>query len=105
MRIVAGLPPRDFLAAPNSWRCGKRAKTGVAQCAVIGIPHEKWGERVHAVIVSKDGRELDTEALVAFCRTHIAGYKVPRSYEFVDSLPLSGAGKVLKRDLRERHRR
>lgn len=78
---------------------------GVAQCAVIGIPHEKWGEQVHAVIVSKDGRELDTEALVAFCRTHIAGYKVPRSYEFVDSLPLSGAGKVLKRDLRERHRR
>lgn len=77
---------------------------GVALCAVIGIPHEKWGEQVHAVIVSKDGQPVDTDALITFCKSHIAGYKVPRSFDFVESLPLSGAGKILKQALRERHR-
>lgn len=73
----------------------------VASCAVIGVPDDRWGERVHAVVVRKLGAELTVEAITTHCRTLIAGYKCPRSVEFVDSLPLSGAGKVLKGELRK----
>lgn len=74
---------------------------GVSQCAVIGLPDEKWGERVHAVLVAKDGGPIPAIELEAHCRTKLAGYKVPRSYEWVQSLPLSGPGKILKRVLRD----
>ena len=73
----------------------------VAACAVIGTPSEQWGEAVHAVVVRKPGQEVTAEALIAFCKTLIAGYKCPRSVDFVDALPISGAGKVLKTKLRE----
>lgn len=75
----------------------------VETCAVIGAPDAEFGERVHAVVVRKPDRETTAEELRAFCKQHIAGYKAPRSAEFVDSLPLSGAGKVLKRELRQRY--
>ncbi len=75
---------------------------GVAEVAVIGMPDAKWGESVHAVIVPLTGAELTGEAVIAHCRTQIAGYKCPRSVEFRDKpLPLSGVGKVLKRELRQ----
>jgi len=73
----------------------------VAACAVIGIPDERWGETVHAVVVTKAGAEVAGDDLIAHCRTLIAGYKCPRSVAFVEQLPLSGAGKVLKAVLRE----
>ncbi|MOA17291.1 Long-chain-fatty-acid--CoA ligase [compost metagenome] len=73
----------------------------VAQSAVIGIPSDKWGETVHAVIVLKPGTSATQEEIVAHCRERIAGYKCPRSVEFRDSLPLSSVGKVLKTDLRK----
>ncbi len=72
----------------------------VSMAAVIGVPDERWGERVHAVVVLRPGATLTEAALQAFCRTLIAGYKCPRSVEFRESLPLSAAGKVLKVDLR-----
>jgi acyl-CoA synthetase (AMP-forming)/AMP-acid ligase II len=72
----------------------------VAACAVIGVPDAEWGERVHAVIVPKPGRTPAPEAIGEHCRRLIAGYKVPRSWDFVDALPLSPAGKVLKHELR-----
>jgi acyl-CoA synthetase (AMP-forming)/AMP-acid ligase II len=75
----------------------------VAACAVIGIPSERWGESVHAVIVLKPGQTTDADAIMAHCKTLIAGYKCPRSVAFVDALPLSGAGKILKTKLREPH--
>ncbi len=75
----------------------------VATCAVIGVPDEKWGERVHAVVVPAQGADLTLEQLRAFCVDRIAGYKAPRSMELTGSLPLSAAGKVLKRELREPH--
>lgn len=74
----------------------------VAQCAVIGIPNERWGEQVHAVVVTKSGAKVTAEELIEFCKTLIAGYKCPRSVEVSENaLPLSGAGKVLKRELRK----
>jgi acyl-CoA synthetase (AMP-forming)/AMP-acid ligase II len=73
----------------------------VAACAVIGVPDERWGERVHAVVVRAPEGQVDEQGLREFCREHIAGYKVPRSMEFVVELPMSGAGKILKRELRK----
>ncbi|HEY8743830.1 MAG TPA: fatty acid--CoA ligase, partial [Chloroflexota bacterium] len=75
----------------------------VLEAAVIAVPDPMWGERVHAVVVLKPGQSATPEELVAFCRERIAGYKTPRSIEFVDALPKSGAGKILKRELRARH--
>lgn len=73
----------------------------VAQCAVVGIPDPDWGERVHAAIVLREGEKLSVEALQAHCRQHIAGYKLPRSFDWRQSMPLSGPGKILKRVLRD----
>jgi long-chain acyl-CoA synthetase len=74
----------------------------VAQCAVIGIPDERWGELVHAVVVTKPGAKVSANELIEFCKTLIAGYKCPRSVDISETpLPLSGAGKVLKRELRK----
>lgn len=72
----------------------------VASCAVIAIPDPVWGERVHAMVMLRPGRTASAEEIREHCKTLIAGYKAPRSCEFVDSLPLSAAGKVLKRELR-----
>ncbi|MBB3013250.1 long-chain-fatty-acid--CoA ligase [Cupriavidus alkaliphilus] len=77
----------------------------VAQSAVIGVPHEKWGESVHAVIVLKPGASTTLESVQAHCRERIAGYKIPRSVEFAEALPMSSVGKVLKNDLRRRYRK
>jgi long-chain acyl-CoA synthetase len=77
----------------------------VAQCAVIGIPSNDWGETVHAVIVLALGEQnsdsLTTEQLRDFCKEYIASYKCPKSMAFIDSLPISGAGKILKNELRK----
>jgi long-chain acyl-CoA synthetase len=73
----------------------------VAEVAVIGIPHEVWGEAVHAIVVLKPDAAATEEELIAHARERIAGYKVPKSIEFrTEPLPLSGALKVLKRELR-----
>jgi long-chain acyl-CoA synthetase len=74
----------------------------VAECAVIGVPDEKWGERVHAVIRLKSGMSVTPDTLVAHCHERIAGYKCPRTVDLRDEpLPLSGAGKILKTELRK----
>ena len=75
----------------------------VAACAVIGIPDDKWGEAVHAVIIARDGYAPDLNSVQDVCRKLIAGYKVPRSLEYADALPVTGAGKVQKTKLREPH--
>jgi long-chain acyl-CoA synthetase len=73
----------------------------VAQVAVIGIPSEKWGEAVHAIVVAKEGTHPTEQSIIDHTRESIAGYKVPKSVEIrTEPLPLSGALKVLKKDLR-----
>lgn len=73
----------------------------VAECAVFGIPDERWGERVHAVVRLREGHSACREQLIAHCRHHLAAYKCIRSVDFrVEPFPLSGANKILKRELR-----
>jgi acyl-CoA synthetase (AMP-forming)/AMP-acid ligase II len=79
------------------------AHEAVAACAVISVPDEKWGERVHAVVVRQPGKQATDEELRDFCRARIANYKVPRSVAFVDSMPMSAASKILERELRAQH--
>jgi len=75
---------------------------GVRECAVIGLPDEDFGERVHAIVVPHDGVSLTAEEIIAHCRALIAGYKCPRSIEIRHTpLPLSGTNKILKRQLRD----
>jgi long-chain acyl-CoA synthetase len=76
---------------------------GVSDVAVIGVPDERWGETVMALVVRAPASTVDADELVAFARERLAGYKLPRSVEFVDEVPRSPAGKVLKRDLRARY--
>ena len=68
--------------------------------AVFGIPSEEWGEAVHAVVVLAPGSVLTEDGIITFGREHLAGYKVPRSISFMDELPRTGSGKILKRQLR-----
>lgn len=76
--------------------------SGVSEVAVIGVPDEKWEEAVHAIIVPKQGEMLSEDAILEHCRPLIAKYKLPRSMTIrADALPLSGAGKVLKCELRK----
>jgi len=75
----------------------------VSQCAVVGIPHERWGEEVKAFVVLREGRETTEEDIIRFCKDSLASYKKPRSVEFVDALPRNPQGKILKRVLREKY--
>jgi fatty-acyl-CoA synthase len=79
------------------------AHPGVYEVAVIPVPDPKWGEIPKALIVLKPGTQATTEELIEFCRSRISHYKAPRSVEFVSSLPKTGTGKILKKDLRKQH--
>ncbi|NIQ37417.1 MAG: AMP-binding protein [Proteobacteria bacterium] len=76
--------------------------------SVIGVPDEKWGESVKAVIVRKEGAEVTDEEVIEFCSSRLASYKKPKSVDFIDKseMPMMGGGyKILKRELRDRYRK
>jgi fatty-acyl-CoA synthase len=75
---------------------------GIAEAAVIGVPHERWGETGRAIVVAKPGTTVDEAAIIAHCRQRLAKFKVPASVVFTDVLPRSGGGKVVKPELRKR---
>ncbi|MCK9364458.1 MAG: long-chain-fatty-acid--CoA ligase [Syntrophales bacterium] len=75
----------------------------VLECAVVGVPDEKWGETVHAVVVLKPNMPATPEELIDFCKERIAHYKSPKSVEFLPELPKTGSGKIEKKKLRDKH--
>ena len=82
---------------------GASPNPAVLEAAAFGVPHVHWGEAVHVEVVTKPGTSVDEGSLIEHCRALIAGYKVPRSINLrthEEPLPKSGAGKILKRDLR-----
>ena len=72
----------------------------VLEAAVFGVPSDEWGESVHAVVVVREGGSMSEDDVVSFAREHLANYKVPRSVSWLDELPKTGSGKILKRELR-----
>jgi long-chain acyl-CoA synthetase len=75
----------------------------VTACAVIGVPDSKWVEAVKAVVILKPGSRLTATELIAHCKMRIAGFKCPKSVDFVSELPLTATGKLDKPALRARH--
>jgi acyl-CoA synthetase (AMP-forming)/AMP-acid ligase II len=75
----------------------------IVECAVIGVPHEKWGETPKALVVLKPGTKLGEAELIAFTREHLAHFKCPTSVEFLDALPRTATGKLQKFLLREKY--
>ena len=75
----------------------------VVDCAVVGVPDEKWGEAIKAVVQLKPGAAVSAQDLIGVCREQLGGVKAPKSVEFVEALPRSPVGKVLKREIREKY--
>jgi acyl-CoA synthetase (AMP-forming)/AMP-acid ligase II len=73
------------------------------EAAVVGIPDPDWGESVHAVIATRPEAMMTVADVIELCRANLAGYKKPRSVEFVAELPKNAYGKVLKRELRDKY--
>ena len=79
------------------------AHPSVYECAVIAVPDDTWGEVPKALVVLKENAQTTEDELLAFLKKHIAKFKVPKSVEFLPSLPKGGTGKILKKELREKY--
>jgi acyl-CoA synthetase (AMP-forming)/AMP-acid ligase II len=97
MYIVGG-----FNAYPAEIERIMSAHPSIAQVAIVGVPDDRLGEVGKAFVVATSGQDVDADEVISWCRENMANYKVPRSIEVVDALPLNASGKVLKYDLRSR---
>ncbi len=86
---------------PAEVEAALHAHPAVLDAAVIGVPDDQWGEAVKAVVQLRPGASATPDELIAFTAERLAGYKKPRSVDFVDELPRDAAGKLLKRRIRE----
>jgi acyl-CoA synthetase (AMP-forming)/AMP-acid ligase II len=75
----------------------------IQECAVVGVPDQKWGEAIKAVVELKPGQSLDTDELIAHCKAEIGSVKAPKTVDIIDEIPRSPVGKVLKRELRDKY--
>ena len=75
----------------------------VLEVAVIGVPDEKWGEAIKAIVSLRGGKKATEEEIINFCKQYLASYKKPKSVEFIGAIPKNAYGKVLKRELREKY--
>jgi long-chain acyl-CoA synthetase len=96
MILVSG-----FNVYPNEIEAVATACPGVLECACIGVPDEKTGEAVKLFVVRTPNATLTAEELVAYCRKEMTAYKTPRTIQFIDALPKSNVGKILRRELRD----
>jgi len=76
---------------------------GISEVAVVGVPDPVWVERVHAVVVLKEGAAATQEDIIAFCKDHLASYKSPKSVDFIEALPKNPQGKILKKEIRAKY--
>jgi long-chain acyl-CoA synthetase len=95
MIIVSG-----FNVYPNEVEAVAAACAGVAECACVGRPDAKTGEAVRLFVTKAPGATLTEEAVIEHCRRELAAYKIPKEVRFVDALPKSNVGKILRKDLR-----
>jgi acyl-CoA synthetase (AMP-forming)/AMP-acid ligase II len=95
--IISG----GFNIFPNEIEQVLMTHPAVQECSVIGVPDEKWGEGVKAVVQLKPGSDCDAQVLTDLCKSKLGGVKAPKSFDFVEQLPRSPAGKVLKNELRK----
>ena len=96
MMLVSG-----FNVYPNEVEAVATGCPGVLECACIGVPDEKSGEAVKLFVVKAPGATLTEAEVLAHCRKELTGYKMPRHVSFVDTLPKSTVGKILRRELRD----
>jgi acyl-CoA synthetase (AMP-forming)/AMP-acid ligase II len=96
--IVTG----GFNVFPSEIEAVINSHPAVLDCAVVGVPDDKWGEAVKGVVQLKPGRQIEAEELIAMCKQELGSVKAPKSVEFWEELPRSAVGKVLKRDIREK---
>ena len=90
-----------FNVYPNDVEQAASKCPGVQECAVIGVPDDKTGEAVKLFVVKAAGADPSADEIIAFCREHLTGYKVPKHVAFIDEVPKSAVGKMLRRELRD----